>query len=35
MKFVITISHVIPHILNHVHEPCEHFDHFHFRNEVF
>ncbi len=35
MKFVISISHVIPHVLNHVCESCEKFDNFYFMNDVF
>jgi len=30
--YVISISHMIPHILNHVYKPCEELDHFHFTN---
>jgi len=33
MKFVISISHMIPHILNHA--SCEEFDYFHVTNGFF
>jgi hypothetical protein len=26
--YVVSISHMIPHILNHVYKPCEKLDHF-------
>jgi hypothetical protein len=32
MKFIIAISHVVPHNLNHVYKPFEEFDHFHITN---
>jgi hypothetical protein len=34
MKFIVPISHAIPHTFNHVYEPCEKFDQFHFTNGV-
>jgi hypothetical protein len=33
MKFVTFISHVIPHTLDYVYEPCEKFNNFHLTNE--
>jgi hypothetical protein len=33
MQFLMTISHVGPHILNHVCELCQKLDNFHFTND--